>query len=74
MDPFSLTDPSTLHTGITQGRGEVSNLCSHMNFLSINILVAPESNKVEVEMVDRDGRDRSSTGRLRDQEVPLDRT
>jgi len=29
---------------------------------------------VEVEMVDRDGRDRSSTGRLRDWEVPFDKT
>ena len=74
MDPFLLTDPSTLHTGIARGRGEVSNLCSCTNFLSINILVALESNKAEVEMVDRDGRDRSSTGRLRDQEVPFDRT
>ena len=57
------------------GGGRLS-LCSHTNFLSTNIPVAPESNRnrAEADVQARDGIERSSIGRLREQETPFDKT
>ena len=49
MDPFLFRVPSTLWTGTGFGKGQVSSLCFWMKAWLMNIPVAPESRRADVE-------------------------
>src|SRR5258707_12557389 len=54
MDPFSFRVPSTLWTGTGFGKGQVSSLCFWMKAQLMNVLVAPELRRADVEMDHRE--------------------
>src|SRR5260221_8400912 len=49
MDPFSFRVPLTLWTGTGFGKGQVSSLCFWTKVWLMNIPVAPESRRADVE-------------------------
>src|SRR5258708_37426523 len=65
MDLFSFGVPSTLWTGTGFGKGWVSSLCFWMKAWLMNIPVAPESRRADVEMDHREVVVWSSTAMLR---------
>src|SRR5258708_39844156 len=66
MEPCSLVEPSTLCNRMGWGSGVVSSQCFCTKSQLMNILVAPESKRVEVAMEAREVREVSSTWRLRE--------
>src|SRR6266436_5979161 len=66
MEPCSLAEPSTLCNRTGWGSGVVSSWCLHTKSQLMNILVAPESKRVEVAMEAREVMEVSSTWRLRE--------
>jgi len=66
IEPCSLVEPSTLCSRTGWGSGVVSSWCFHTKSQLINIPVAPESMRAEVETEAREVGEVSSTWRLRE--------
>src|SRR5260370_35963363 len=73
MDAILFRVPSTLWTGTGFGKGQVSSLCFWMKAQLMNVLVAPELRRADVEMDHREVVVRSLTAMLRAW-ADLDRT
>ena len=73
-DLFSFAESSTLYMRTGWGRGMVSSWCFCTKLQFMNMPVAPESRRVDVEMDAREVREVSSTWTLREWGEFLDRT